>query len=367
MSFLLSIFKPIAYISLPFILVRTAMASSPKGLYYFRRGLYLGCMMTIATWGIVVAATMSVTGYRYDVNWVIARTFYAVAGAVMDIKVEVEGEEHMLTRPAVLLSNHQTMLDILFVGRMMPKRTSILSKKSLQYTPLGPFMIMSGAVFIDRGNNARAVRSLEAAGQLMKDRKISIWIYPEGTRHLSKEPDLLPFKKGAFHLALQSGIPIVPIVTENYWRIYREGFFGTGVVKIRVLPPISTEGLTNNDVPELAERVRDQMLNALRDISVKVEKQAPAEQPRGLQPTFPNEFQSDPSSSLSSPNIVEVEDASSSVPDVHPEQILEATRTSSVVSISSSDSNHVEQRSEPSENGTETEEDEGMVLVGRPT
>lgn len=108
-----------------------------------------------------------------------------------------------------------------------------MAKKSLQFTPLGPFMIMSGAVFIDRGNSARAVRSLEAAGELMKNRKVSLWIYPEGTRHLSEEPDLLPFKKGAFHLAIQSGIPVIPIVTENYWKIYRQGFFGTGVVKIR--------------------------------------------------------------------------------------------------------------------------------------
>ncbi|KAF8827256.1 hypothetical protein HHX47_DHR5000997 [Lentinula edodes] len=360
MSFLLSIFKPIAYISLPVILARTAISSSPMGLYYFRRGLYLGCMTAVATFGIVVAATMSATGYRYDVNWVIARTFYALAGTVLNIKVEVEGEEHLLTKPAVLLSNHQSMLDILFVGRLMPKRTSIMAKNSLQYTPLGPFMIMSGAVFIDRGNNARAVRSLEAAGQLMKNRKISLWMYPEGTRHMSKEPDLLPFKKGAFHLALQSGIPVVPIITENYWRIYQEGFFGTGVVKIRVLPPIPTEGLTANDVPELAERVRDQMLDALRDISVKVEP-APAEEPRDLPPPTTS---SDPAL-VSSPSNTK-EEGAFSPPDVNPEQVLEA-RTSSVVSIASSDSNHREQRSEPSENGTETEEDEGMILVGRPT
>lgn len=74
-------------------------------------------MTAVATFGIVVAATMSATGYRYDVNWVIARTFYALAGTVLNIKVEVEGEEHLLTKPAVLLSNHQSMLDILFVGR----------------------------------------------------------------------------------------------------------------------------------------------------------------------------------------------------------------------------------------------------------
>ncbi|KAE9407233.1 1-acyl-sn-glycerol-3-phosphate-acyltransferase [Gymnopus androsaceus JB14] len=297
MAFLLSIFKPIAYFSLPVILIRTVAASSPIGLYYVRRGLYLGCMTAIATMGIVVAATMSLVGRRYDVNWVIARSFYTLAGNVLDIQVEVEGEEHLGTKPAILLSNHQSMLDILFVGRMMPQRTSIMAKKSLQFTPLGPFMIMSGAVFIDRGNSARAVRSLEAAGELMKNRKVSLWIYPEGTRHLSEEPDLLPFKKGAFHLAVQSGIPVIPIVTENYWKIYRQGFFGTGVVKIRVLPPIPTEGLSVNDVPELTTRVRDQMLDALRDISPKVDSKTQAsEQPRDSQTsTIPKESEARPS------------------------------------------------------------------------
>jgi len=362
MSFLLSLIRPIAYISLPIILVRSVVSSSPLGQYYFRRGLYLGCMTAIATWGIVVAATMSAVGRRYDVNWVIARTFYALAGTVLDIQVEVEGEEHVSTSPAVILTNHQSMLDILFVGRMMPKRTSIMAKKSLQYTPLGPFMVMSGAIFIDRGNNTRAVRSLTAAGQLMKDRNISLWVYPEGTRHLSPEPELLPFKKGAFHLAIQAGIPIVPIVTENYWKIYRQGFFGTGVVKIRALPPIPTEGLTDNDVPELSKRVRDQMLDALRDISVKPTTEEAAESPRDSEPTS-----TEPQPDSASSSVPKTEDqgilSSPDIQHIGPTEVFEA-RTSSRASISSSDSNR--RRSEPSENGTETEEDEGMVLVGRP-
>jgi len=317
-------------------------------------------MTAIATMGIVVAATMSLVGRRYDVNWVIARSFYALAGNVLDIRVEVEGEEHLSTKPAILLSNHQSMLDILFVGRMMPQRTSIMAKKSLQFTPLGPFMIMSGAVFIDRGNNARAVRSLEAAGELMRDRKISLWMYPEGTRHLSEEPDLLPFKKGAFHLAVQSGIPVIPIVTENYWKIYRQGFFGTGVVKIRVLPPISTDGLTVNDVPELTTRVRDQMLDALRDISFNIELEKGYGQPRNSETSTNKGSELDPLSlTTSSTN---EDEGTVSPPDVSPEH-----GSVEVTASLTSDSNQQDRRSEPSENGTETEEDEGMVLVGRPT
>jgi lysophosphatidate acyltransferase len=86
---------------------------------------------------------------------------------------------------------------------------------------------------VDRGNNARAVRSLEAAGESINSRKISLFMYPEGTRHSSEVPDMLPLKKGGFHLAIQAGIPIVPVVTENYWRIYRKGVFGSGTLKVR--------------------------------------------------------------------------------------------------------------------------------------
>lgn len=94
-------------------------------------------------------------------------------------------------------------------------------------------MTLSGAIFIDRGNNARAVKSLKVAGEQMRDLRLGLWMFPEGTRHSAEAPDLLPFKKGGFHLAIQAGIPIIPMVAENYWRIYHKGFFGTGKLKVR--------------------------------------------------------------------------------------------------------------------------------------
>ena len=115
----------------------------------------------------------------------------------------------------------------------MPKQTAIMAKKSLQYTPLGPFMTLAGTIFIDRGNSARAFRSIDAAGEKMKSTKTSLWMFPEGTRHLSKEATMLPLKKGGFHLAINAGIPVTPIVCENYWHIYRKDFFESGTIKVR--------------------------------------------------------------------------------------------------------------------------------------
>lgn len=124
------------------------------------------------------------------------------------------------------------LLDVLF-RRMFPMKASIMAKKELQWSPLGPWMFMSGAVFVDRGNSTKAHDSLTAAGEEMKSKGISLMMYPEGTRHCQEMPSLLPFKKGAFHLAVQAGIPIIPVVCENYWRIYHNGVFGKGTIKVR--------------------------------------------------------------------------------------------------------------------------------------
>lgn len=115
----------------------------------------------------------------------------------------------------------------------MPKQATIVSKDSLKYSPLGPFMLMSGSVFINRGNNAKAVASLNAAGALIKKEKISTWIFPEGTRNLSNESNMLPLKKGGFHLAVSAGIPIIPIVVENYWHLYHQGLFNEGKIRVK--------------------------------------------------------------------------------------------------------------------------------------
>lgn len=347
MAFLVSVFKPLAYISLPVILLRSIAASSPIGRFYVRQTVYVGTLITAAAWGIIVAAGMSVVGRRYDVNYIIARTFYAMAEHFFDLHVEVEGEENLDGRPGILMVNHQTMLDIVVVGRVMPKQTSIMSKKSLQYSPLGPFMLMSGAIFIDRGNNSSAVRSLVAAGELMRKQRISLWMFPEGTRTSTEVPSMLPLKKGGFHLAIQAGLPIIPIVAENYWNLYHKGVFNSGVIKVRVLPPISTAGLTAADIPALTTQVRDQMLEALREISV-VPPQGRAQESVSAKEKPQDTLRAQTSSIA--PKIEDVSDSATAVLDA-------GTSSASLVSAYSLTG---------SENGVETDEDEGMILVGRP-
>ncbi|KAJ9091800.1 hypothetical protein QFC21_007103 [Naganishia friedmannii] len=162
-----------------------------------------------------------------------------------------------------------SFMDILYLGRIFPKRASIMAKRELKWMPLlGWFMSLSGAVFVDRKNNKDAVKAMNAAGEAMKRQGVSLWIFPEGTRSSKPEPGLLPFKKGAFHLAIQASVPIVPVVCESYHRLFDgKTRMERGVLKIRVLPPISTEGMTAADVHSLVDEVREKMLHTLREIS----------------------------------------------------------------------------------------------------
>ncbi|KAF8214098.1 hypothetical protein K438DRAFT_1802864 [Mycena galopus ATCC 62051] len=356
---LLNLLQPVAYASLPLI----ALQYSPHGRYYTRSVMYVGALGFVATLSAFLAAGLSLVNRRFDVNYVVARTFYAVAGTLVGWRVEVEGAEWLEDskdgggRPGVLMCNHQSMVDILPLARVMPKRTSIMSKKSLQYTPLGPFMLMSGAIFIDRGNSTRAKRSLDAAVHVMRTLRVSLWMFPEGTRHNSPAPDLLPFKKGGFHLAVQSGLPIIPIVIENYFHLYRKNEFQSGVVRIRVLPPIPTTGMTSDNVDTLVNDVRDQMLAALIDISSNAVSPAPA---KSVAPPIPASI-----SSIAAVMSDVVDDHTTAMPE---DAVFEAPAT---VSVSASKESLVSSAFEGvagSEVGTETEEDdEGMVLVGRPT
>jgi lysophosphatidate acyltransferase len=117
MSILSFLLKPVAYVSVPAFLLQYAAQRSPIARYYVRLGVYLSTLGLCSAWGVVVSIGMSLSGNRFNVNYVVARSFYLLAGTLLDIKFEVEGEEHLDTRPAVLVGNHQSMLDILYLGR----------------------------------------------------------------------------------------------------------------------------------------------------------------------------------------------------------------------------------------------------------
>ncbi|KAF9478391.1 1-acylglycerol-3-phosphate O [Pholiota conissans] len=368
MSFLVSIIKPLAYLSLPIILVRQVAISSGVGRYYARVIIYVGTLITVASCSVFMAAGLTLLGRSTDTNYFVARIFYCIISRSLHLNVKVEGEENLQTFPTVLMANHQSMLDLLVIGRLMPKKTAIMAKKSLQFTPLGPFMTLSGTIFIDRGNSARAFRSIDAAGEKMKAERTSLWMFPEGTRHLSKEPDMLSLKKGGFHLALNAGIPITPIVTENYWHLYHKGVFGSGTITVRVLPPVTTTGFTVADVGLLSTRVREQMFTTLVEISPHAAKKTTVTSSSSQSTTSAAAEAESKKSATQASGPLEATAALVAPTFGGPTESLDNELEASTSSVASSVSSSpvVGRRNLGSSEGGETEEDEGMVLVGRP-
>ncbi|MGE4108999.1 MAG: lysophospholipid acyltransferase family protein, partial [Bacteriovoracia bacterium] len=114
--------------------------------------------------------------------------------------------------PCVYVANHQSGLDMAVYGTVFPKLGVMVGKRELVYVPiLGWFFVGGGNVMINRGNRRSAVGSLAEAVDRIKRKGHSICIFPEGTRNKSLE-GFLPFKKGAFYLAIDAQCPIIPVV-----------------------------------------------------------------------------------------------------------------------------------------------------------
>jgi 1-acyl-sn-glycerol-3-phosphate acyltransferase len=157
--------------------------------------------------------------------------------------------------PYVVVSNHESFVDILLISHL-PWEMKWLSKIEILRIPvLGWDMRLAGDVPVERGATRSAVKAMLRCREILKER-VSVIIFPEGTRSATAE--MLPFKDGAFRLAVDAGVPILPLVVrgtrtalpKHGWR------FGRADAEVRVLEPIETGGLGPQDVGALKERVR---------------------------------------------------------------------------------------------------------------
>jgi 1-acyl-sn-glycerol-3-phosphate acyltransferase len=164
-------------------------------------------------------------------------------------------------RPFVVVSNHESFADILLISHL-PWEMKWLSKKELFRVPLlGWMMTLAGDVPVKRGFGPSAVEAMTRCREILAQR-VSVMIFPEGTRSTTSE--MLPFKDGAFRLAIDAGVPILPLAVSGTGTALRkhDWRFGRSVAEVRVLDPVETEGLTVEDVPALKEKVRERILSA---------------------------------------------------------------------------------------------------------
>ncbi|KAI8340553.1 hypothetical protein BC941DRAFT_348203 [Chlamydoabsidia padenii] len=253
-------------------LIFSAVLYRKFGGYRSRGVMAIALVFVMAIYGMLAALFLPLFGKAGLINYTVGRGYYYLGRVFTGVRCTIMDEHNLLESPAVYVCNHQSSLDIMVMGAVFPKNTSVVAKKEIKYYPfLGWFMILGRAIFLDRKNRTNAVKQAKQASDDIHRKKISVWLFPEGTRGHSSKVDLLPFKKGAFHMAVQARVPIVPVVFANYSNIYstKAKRFVPGNINIKVLPPVLTHDIQEDSasIDELSVRVRESMLTALREIS----------------------------------------------------------------------------------------------------
>jgi putative phosphoserine phosphatase/1-acylglycerol-3-phosphate O-acyltransferase len=184
--------------------------------------------------------------------------------ALSGIDLRVEGEEHLWShRPAVFIFNHQSGLDAPLMIKLVRRDATGISKAEVRFNPVfGPIFTAAGVVFIDRGDTARAIEAMRPAVQALREGR-SVLIAPEGTRRSTAK--LGRFKKGAFHLAMEAGVPIVPVVFRNVLDALPKHalIIRPATVEAVVLPPIDTSEWTRAGLDDEIRSIRKRYMDVL--------------------------------------------------------------------------------------------------------
>jgi len=187
----------------------------------------------------------------------VARIWATMLLKITNVQVSVLGTEYISTeRPQIFMSNHQSDFDIFIVLAYLPVQFRWLAKKELFRIPVfGKAMKNAGYIEIDRQNHERAMQNLAEASRKIREGK-SVMSFPEGTR--SVDGTIKAFKKGMFHLALEAGVPIVPITIIGTSEIMpkRSLKINPGRITMIIDRPIDVTAYSEDSRSELTERVR---------------------------------------------------------------------------------------------------------------
>jgi len=222
--------------------------------------VWVAWQLLVIVWTPVVGIALLLTGWWDRPRWIAGLVFRFGARLLVALNPfwRVRTVGHLPERgshPFVAVANHESLADIILIGSL-PWDMKWLSKASIFRVPfLGQMMRMAGDVGVERGS-ARSRGASYGALLSWINRGASIMIFPEGTR--SRTTEMLPFRNGAFRLAIETGAPILPLAVHGTRTAIRKGSmqFGNARVVVRILDPVPTAGLGLDDLDELRSAVR---------------------------------------------------------------------------------------------------------------
>ena len=236
--------------------VRRFKSRGQPGIFDFLRSVAAtASLVPSALAGLPIWA---LTGSQREARNFSTSLFADVSSALIGLNLVVRGEENLWSRrPAVFVFNHQSKADVVIIARLLRRDIAGVGKKEIKKMPLiGKTLELAGTVFIDRENASSAIEAMQPLVDAMRNQGKSVVIAPEGTRSVS--PRLAPFKKGAFHLAIQAGVPMVPIVIHNAGDVAPKGdfVFRPATVEVDVLPPVDTSGWSADTIDGHVAEIR---------------------------------------------------------------------------------------------------------------
>ncbi|ART80853.1 1-acylglycerol-3-phosphate O-acyltransferase [Oceanisphaera avium] len=209
---------------------------------------------------------------RHPNNVYLLGRLFNQACKIIGLHVTFRGYEHAKNiKSAVYIANHQSNWDIIaLTGAVMP-RTVAIGKSSLFWIPLfGQLFWLSGNLLINRENKAKAASTIGTVVDKIRQQNMSIWMFPEGTRSQGK--GLLPFKTGAFHIALQAQVPLIPIACSSYFGQVDLNRWDNGELIVEIMPPIAIEGYDAHQIRDLLKHSRKLLSERIDELDQEVRR-----------------------------------------------------------------------------------------------
>ena len=185
--------------------------------------------------------------------------WYGKVAWLFGIEVEIRRDPAIEAgTPYVYIANHQNNLDLFVMSNAVQSRTVTIGKKSLKFIPFfGQLYWLSGNILIDRNNKSKALNTMLAAAERINRDRLSVWMFPEGTRSYGR--GLLPFKMGAFHIALEAAVPLVPVCMSSTHGQFKLNRWNNGKVIIQLMAPVALPAREQMNIREFAQSMHQQM------------------------------------------------------------------------------------------------------------